>query len=377
GGSLPKRACFLDSSASYLRVTLSDAKFSATNSVLISTFSKLYKLILTKNYEELRSGSLMNSLMHLQKVCDHPYLLPAGDSIAPRVNPDQLTSAYEPRALIQVSGKLIVLSGLLIGLKSRGHRVLLYSRLVTMLDLLEEVIINAGYPYERFDGSVKGPIRQIAIDRFNAPNSKAFIFLLSTRAGGEGINLASADTVILYDSDWNPQSDLQALSRAHRIGQSRHVVVYRFVTRNTMEERVYYVARRKLALTHLVVDQHEQRKQNRELKQRKTETSNENTLMAIANPSSTSQDAESAIRRDEEDEQVKDSSTTAVQTKMISIPTNPSSGNRLSRSEMNEVLRHGVESLFALDDQLNESELFKAAREFGRFVYLETCFCGS
>lgn len=183
--------------------------------------------------------------------------------------------------------------------------------------------------------------------------------------------------VILYDSDWNPQSDLQALSRAHRIGQSRHVVVYRFVTRNTMEERVYYVARRKLALTHLVVDQHEQRKQNRELKQRKTETSNENTLMAIANPSSTSQDAESAIRRDEEDEQVKDSSTTAVQTKMISIPTNPSSGNRLSRSEMNEVLRHGVESLFALDDQLNESELFKAAREFGRFVYLETCFCGS
>ncbi|THD23544.1 Chromodomain-helicase-DNA-binding protein 3 [Fasciola hepatica] len=335
---------------------------------------KLYKLILTKNYEELRSGSLMNSLMHLQKVCDHPYLLPAGDSIAPRVNPSQPNSAYEPRALIQVSGKMSVLSDMLEGLKSRGHRVLLYSRLTTMLDILEEAILNAGYSYERFDGSVKGPIRQLAIDRFNAPNSKAFIFLLSTRAGGEGINLASADTVILFDSDWNPQCDLQALSRAHRIGQSRHVVVYRFVTRNTMEERIYSVARRKLALTHLVVDQHEQRKQNREeWRNRQAETNKHNAAADAESPFNTPHDSESTSREDAEDGSVTDSSATTVQTSAASAPI-VSSGNRLSRPEMNEMLRHGVESLFSLDDQLDESELFKAARDCGsddtkRIVY--------
>ncbi|KAF6778500.1 hypothetical protein AHF37_01924 [Paragonimus kellicotti] len=199
---------------------------------------KLYKLILTKNYEELRCGSLMNSLVHLQKVCDHPYLIPAGDAIAPRLDVDQPNPRYEPKALIQVSGKLVVLMKLLRGLRSGGHRVLIYSRMTTMLDILEEALANEEYAYERIDGRVKGPVRQIIIDRFNSQLCEAFIFLLSTRAGGEGINLASADTVILYDSDWNPQCDLQALSRAHRIGQSRHVVVYRFVTRHSMEERV-------------------------------------------------------------------------------------------------------------------------------------------
>ncbi|VDP69124.1 unnamed protein product [Echinostoma caproni] len=372
---------------------------------------KLYKLILTKNYEELRSGSLMNSLVHLQKVCDHPYLLPAGDSIAPRLRANEPDSPYEPGALIQVSGKLSVLVDMLKGLHSRGHRVLLYSRLTTMLDILEEVILNIGcigfivearisffphmyasqsagvlfsymcymtvpviiyqfflflsYVYERFDGSVKGPIRQIAIDRFNAPNSKAFIFLLSTRAGGEGINLASADTVILFDSDWNPQCDLQALSRAHRIGQSRHVVVYRFVTRNTMEERVYAVARRKLALTHLVVDQQEQRKHNREeLRQRQSETKNSITA-GIESESISLGDSEPLNHVLEEGNNKPTAAATTFST--VSAPT----GNRLSRGEMNELLRCGVEALFALDDPLDESELFKAARndDSKRIVY--------
>ena len=86
-----------------------------------------------------------------------------------------------------------------------------------------------------------------------APQSPAFCFLLSTRAGGLGINLATADTVIIYDSDWNPHNDIQAFSRAHRIGQANRVLIYRFVTRNSVEERITQVAKRKMMLTHLVV----------------------------------------------------------------------------------------------------------------------------
>merc|ERR1712228_357974 len=107
--------------------------------------------------------------------------------------------------------------------------------------------------YERIDGGITGTLRQDAIDRFNAPDAEQFVFLLSTRAGGLGINLYTADTVIIYDSDWNPHNDIQALSRAHRIGQKNKVMIYRFVTRNTVEERVTQVAKKKMMLTHLVV----------------------------------------------------------------------------------------------------------------------------
>lgn len=101
-----------------------------------------------------------------------------------------------------------------------------------------------GYKYERIDGAITGNLRQEAIDRFNAPGAQQFALLLSTRAGGFGINLATADTVIIYDSDWNPHNDIQAFSRAHRIGQAKKVIIYRFVTRNSVEERVTQVAGR-------------------------------------------------------------------------------------------------------------------------------------
>merc|ERR1739848_652081 len=110
-----------------------------------------------------------------------------------------------------------------------------------------------GYKYERIDGSITGSLRQDAIDRFNAEGAEQFVFLLSTRAGGLGINLYTADTVIIYDSDWNPHNDIQALSRAHRIGQKNKVMIYRFVTRNTVEERVTQVAKKKMMLALLVV----------------------------------------------------------------------------------------------------------------------------
>ncbi|KAL5015034.1 hypothetical protein ScPMuIL_009304 [Solemya velum] len=138
-------------------------------------------------------------------------------------------------------------------LREAGHRVLIFSQMTKMLDILEDFLEFEMYKYERIDGGVTGQQRQDAIDRFNAPGAPQFCFLLSTRAGGLGINLATADTVIIYDSDWNPHNDIQAFSRAHRIGQANKVMIYRFVTRSSVEERITQVAKKKMMLTHLVV----------------------------------------------------------------------------------------------------------------------------
>lgn len=138
-------------------------------------------------------------------------------------------------------------------LKNTGHRVLVFSQMTKMLDILEDFLEAEGYKYERIDGGITGSQRQEAIDRFNAPGAQQFCFLLSTRAGGLGINLATADTVIIYDSDWNPHNDIQAFSRAHRIGQANKVMIYRFVTRASVEERITQTAKKKMMLTHLVV----------------------------------------------------------------------------------------------------------------------------
>lgn len=154
---------------------------------------------------------------------------------------------------MKACGKLVVLHKMLRKLKEEGHRVLIFSQMTQMLDVLEDFLESEGYKYERIDGSITGSVRQEAIDRFNAPGAQQFVFLLSTRAGGLGINLATADTVVIYDSDWNPHNDIQALSRAHRIGQTNKVMIYRFVTRNSVEERITQVAKKKMMLTHLVV----------------------------------------------------------------------------------------------------------------------------
>lgn len=121
------------------------------------------------------------------------------------------------------SGKLLLLDKLLCRLKETGHRVLIFSQMVRMLDILAEYLQRRHFPFQRLDGSIKGEIRKQALDHFNAEGSQDFCFLLSTRAGGLGINLATADTVIIFDSDWNPQNDLQAQARAHRIGQKNQV----------------------------------------------------------------------------------------------------------------------------------------------------------
>ncbi|XP_043994148.1 chromodomain-helicase-DNA-binding protein 4a isoform X1 [Gambusia affinis] len=216
---------------------------------------KYYKFILTKNFEALNTKgggnqvSLLNVVMDLKKCCNHPYLFPAAAMEAPKMP----NGMYDGSALTKSSGKLMLLQKMMRKLKEGGHRVLIFSQMTKMLDLLEDFLENEGYKYERIDGGITGGMRQEAIDRFNAPGAQQFAFLLSTRAGGLGINLATADTVIIYDSDWNPHNDIQAFSRAHRIGQNRKVMIYRFVTKASVEERITQVAKKKMMLTHLVV----------------------------------------------------------------------------------------------------------------------------
>jgi chromodomain-helicase-DNA-binding protein 4 len=192
---------------------------------------KYYKFILTKNYEALNSKggaggnacSMLNIMMDLKKCCNHPYLFPSAQEEAPLSAGGQ----YEYQSLMKAAGKLELLEKMLRVLKKQGHRVLIFSQMTKMLDILEDFLDGAGYKFERIDGGITGNQRQEAIDRFNAPGAQQFVFLLSTRAGGLGINLATADTVIIYDSDWNPHNDIQAFSRAHRIGQANKVMIYR------------------------------------------------------------------------------------------------------------------------------------------------------
>ncbi|XP_035230728.1 chromodomain-helicase-DNA-binding protein Mi-2 homolog isoform X3 [Stegodyphus dumicola] len=216
---------------------------------------KYYKFILTRNFEALNAKggghqvSLLNIMMDLKKCCNHPYLFPAAAQEAPKLP----NGAYEGTSLIKACGKLLLLQKMLRKLNEEGHRVLIFSQMTKMLDILEDFLEAEHYKYERIDGGITGSQRQEAIDRFNAPGAPQFAFLLSTRAGGLGINLATADTVVIYDSDWNPHNDIQAFSRAHRIGQSNKVMIYRFVTRASVEERITQVAKKKMMLTHLVV----------------------------------------------------------------------------------------------------------------------------
>ncbi|GAA6063751.1 hypothetical protein JCM10212_005709 [Sporobolomyces blumeae] len=211
-----------------------------------------YKNILTRNYAALSGSdmnvSLLNIAMELKKASNHPYLFEGAETKAD-------TKDEVLRGIVMNSGKMVLLDKLLTRLKQDGHRVLVFSQMVRMLDILSDFCSMRNYLYQRLDGTVPSETRRKAIEHFNAPDSPDFIFLLSTRAGGLGINLETADTVVIFDSDWNPQNDLQAMARAHRIGQKSHVNVYRFVTKDTVEEDVLERARKKMVLEYAIVNQ--------------------------------------------------------------------------------------------------------------------------
>ncbi|EPS40745.1 hypothetical protein H072_5398 [Dactylellina haptotyla CBS 200.50] len=213
-----------------------------------------YKNIYTRNYSVLNARSkqkvsLLNIVMELKKISNHPFLFPSAEE---DIMKGLESKADRLNAMIMCSGKMVLMDRFLTKMKADGHRVLIFSQMVNMLDLLQEYLTLRGFTYQRIDGTVTASNRKIAIDRFNAPGSEDFCFLLSTRAGGLGINLTTADTVIIFDSDWNPQADLQAMARAHRIGQKNHVMIYRFVSKDTIEEEVLERARVKLLMEYAV-----------------------------------------------------------------------------------------------------------------------------
>lgn len=230
-----------------------------------------YKWILERNFQDLNKGvrgnqvSLLNIVVELKKCCNHPFLFESADH-GYGGDANYFGSSKLERIILS-SGKLVILDKLLDRLHETKHRVLIFSQMVRMLDILAEYLSIKGFQYQRLDGSTKSELRQQAMDHFNAPGSEDFCFLLSTRAGGLGINLATADTVIIFDSDWNPQNDLQAMSRAHRIGQQEVVNIYRFVTSKSVEEDILERAKKKMVLDHLVIQ-----KLNAEGKLEKKET---------------------------------------------------------------------------------------------------------
>lgn len=196
-----------------------------------------YKAIYERNTTFLYKGakpnnapSLMNVMMELRKICNHPYLV---KGLEDKILADASAKAREQTSvdspidyaklfgqqLVKSSGKMVLLEKLLLKLFNAGHKVLIFSQMVRALDLLEELLKVKRYRYERLDGSTSSSSRAAAVDRFKRKSCQRFVMLLSTRAGGLGLNLTTADIVIIFDSDWNPQNDLQAMARAHRIGR--------------------------------------------------------------------------------------------------------------------------------------------------------------
>ncbi|XP_078063066.1 SWI/SNF-related matrix-associated actin-dependent regulator of chromatin subfamily A member 5-like, partial [Mustelus asterias] len=219
-----------------------------------------YTRILMKDIDILNSSGkmdkmrLLNRLMQLRKCCNHPYLF---DGAEP--GPPYTTDTH----LVVNSGKMVVLDKLLPKVKEQGSPVLIFSQMTRVLDILEDYCMWRNYEDCRLDGQTPHEERQVCFlpcafktdSAFNSPGSSTFIFMLSTCAGGLGINLTTEDVVILYDSDWNPQVDLQAVDRAHRIGQTKVVRVFRFITDNAVEERIVEHAEMKLRLDSIVIQQ--------------------------------------------------------------------------------------------------------------------------
>ena len=215
---------------------------------------KWYKKILEKDIDAVNGAAgkresktrLLNIVMQLRKCCNHPYLFEGAEPGPPYTTDEHL---------VYNAGKMIMLDKILVRMKRQGSRVLIFSQMSRVLDILEDYCVFRDHKYCRIDGSTAHEDRIAAIDDYNKPGSEKFIFLLTTRAGGLGINLTSADIVVLFDSDWNPQADLQAMDRAHRIGQTKQVIVFRFVTENAIEEKVLERAAQKLRLDQLVIQQ--------------------------------------------------------------------------------------------------------------------------
>ncbi|KAL1457886.1 hypothetical protein WDU94_008068 [Cyamophila willieti] len=211
-------------------------------------------ILLTDGSEKGKQGkggakTLMNTIVQLRKLCNHPFMF---QNIEEKFS-DHVGGTIGGTDLYRVSGKFEILDRILPKMKNSGHRVLMFCQMTALMNILEDYFSFRGFNYMRLDGTTKAEDRGDLLKKFNAPGSEYFIFVLSTRAGGLGLNLQTADTVIIFDSDWNPHQDLQAQDRAHRIGQKNEVRVLRLMTVNSVEERILAAARYKLNMDEKVI----------------------------------------------------------------------------------------------------------------------------
>ncbi|KAI7887472.1 hypothetical protein K492DRAFT_212215 [Lichtheimia hyalospora FSU 10163] len=222
-------------------------KLSALQTKLYSQMKKS-GILYTASGEKGKTGikGLNNTIMQLRKICNHPFVF---EEVENEVNPHQQSDDL----LFRVSGKFELLDRMLPKLKATGHRVLIFFQMTQIMTIMEDYLHYRGFQYLRLDGSTKADDRSDLLHKFNAPDSPYFVFLLSTRAGGLGLNLQAADTVIIFDSDWNPHQDLQAQDRAHRIGQTKEVRIFRLISTNSIEENILARANYKLDIDGKVI----------------------------------------------------------------------------------------------------------------------------
>jgi ATP-dependent helicase STH1/SNF2 len=216
--------------------------------------AKLYKQLVTHNKIMVNDSNgrktgmrgLSNMLMQLRKLCNHPFVF---EEVEDQMNPSRLTNDL----IWRTAGKFELLDRILPKLQATGHRVLMFFQMTQIMNIMEDFLRWREINYLRLDGSTKADDRSDLLKQFNAPDSPYFCFLLSTRAGGLGLNLQTADTVIIYDSDWNPHQDLQAQDRAHRIGQKNEVRILRLISSNSVEEKILERAQFKLDMDGKVI----------------------------------------------------------------------------------------------------------------------------
>lgn len=227
--------------------TVIKCKFSALQSKLYNQMKNHGQLFVAAG-EKGRTGikGLSNTIMQLRKICNHPYVF---EQVENAVNPAKVNNAN----LFRVSSKFELLDRILPKYFRCGHRVLMFFQMTAIMSIMEDFLHFRGYNYLRLDGSTKSEDRSSLLKVFNDPSSPYFIFLLSTRAGGLGLNLQTADTVIIFDSDWNPHQDLQAQDRAHRIGQKKEVRILRLITAKSIEETILARAQYKLEIDGKVI----------------------------------------------------------------------------------------------------------------------------
>ncbi|CAG8520564.1 11124_t:CDS:10 [Diversispora eburnea] len=236
--------------------TVIKCKLSSLQLKLYSQMNKHGVLFVNKGVKG-KTGikGLNNTIMQLRKICNHPFVFEEvendlnGNGITRPINSPITTNPL----IYRVSGKFELLDRILPKFYETNHRVLIFFQMTAIMSIMEDFMLWRGYKYLRLDGTTKADERSILLKQFNSENSDYFVFLLSTRAGGLGLNLQSADTVIIFDSDWNPHQDLQAQDRAHRIGQTREVRILRLISQRSIEEAILARAQYKLDIDGKVI----------------------------------------------------------------------------------------------------------------------------